>query len=360
MTASNYNTTTMMKYWWKILGVLLLAYTFVFGLLTPLKTGITEATPYSLKAGQTQVVTVMGYNSFYTKEKEKLRAWLKSGSEFALAASQIEVVDDRTAKLSFKVPVHLPSNSKVKDFTLLIDSPSDGASVLPSGISITQDSVNESAGKTFWTASSISQLHEKQAITFPFRNILGETIRNTYYHVPMWMAMFIILIGAVVFSVKYLMKPDPDNDRKAMALTNVGLLLGILGLITGAIWAKNTWGKYWSWDVKQNMTAIAMLIYGAYFVLRASFEDPEKKARISAVFNIFAFASLVPLIYIIPKLTDSLHPGAGGNIAFGSQDLDNTMRMVFYPAIIGWALLGLWVAEVILRTARIRDRLLEV
>jgi heme exporter protein C len=349
----------MKNYWWKILGVLLLTYTFVFGLLTPLKTGITAASPYSLKAGQTQVVTITGYNSFFTKEKEKLRAWLKSGDEYALAASQIEVVDDRTAKLSFSLPAHLPTDSKVKDFTLLIDSPADGASVLPGGISITQDSINETTGKTLWTGSSISQLHEKEAITFPFRNILGETIRNTYYHVPMWMAMFIILIGAVAFSIKYLIDPNADNDRKAMALTNVGLLLGILGLVTGAIWAKNTWGKYWSWDVKQNMTAIALLIYAAYFVLRASFEDPEKKARISAVFNIFAFASLVPLIYIIPKLTDSLHPGAGGNIAFGSQDLDNTMRMVFYPAIIGWALLGLWIGEVIIRTARIQDRLLD-
>ncbi|MBK8564338.1 MAG: cytochrome c biogenesis protein CcsA [Saprospiraceae bacterium] len=349
----------MKNYWWKFLGVLLLIYTFVFGLLTPLKTGITAASPYSLQAGQTQVVTVQGYNSFFTKEKEKLRAWLKTGSEFALAASQIEAVDDRTVKLTFHVPAHLPTDSKVKDFTLLIDSPADGASILPGGLSIKQDSVNEAAGKALWTASPISQLHEKEAITFPFRNILGETIRNTYYHVPMWMAMFIILIGAVVFSIKYLINPDADYDRKAMALTNVGLLLGILGLITGAIWAKNTWGKYWSWDVKQNMTAIALLIYSAYFVLRASFEDPEKKARISAVFNIFAFASIVPLIYIIPKLTDSLHPGAGGNIAFGSQDLDNTMRMIFYPAIIGWALLGLWIGEVILRTARIRERILD-
>jgi heme exporter protein C len=349
----------MKSYWWKTLGVLLLIYTFVFGLLTPLKTGISGATPFSLKAGQTGVLTVQGYNSFYTKEKEKLRAWLKSGNDRALAAKSIEAVDDRTLKLTFDIPAHIPADSKVKDFTLLIDSPSDGASILPGGISITQDSVNQALGDSLWSQSPIAQLHEKQAITFPYRNILEETIRNTYYHVPMWMAMFIIFIGAVVFSAKYLMKGDADFDRKAMALTNVGLLLGILGLVTGAIWAKHTWGKYWSWDVKQNMTAIAMLIYAAYFVLRASFEDPEKRARVSAVFNIFAFASLVPLIYIIPKLTDSLHPGAGGNIAFGSQDLDNTMRMVFYPAIIGWALLGLWIAQVILRSARLRDRLLE-
>ncbi len=348
-----------MKYWWKILGVLILLYTFFVGLLTPLKTGISEASPMSLRAGQSQTVTVVGYNSFFTKEKEKLRAWLKLPDSKALAATRIDVVDDRVAKITFDLPQFLPVDSKVKDFTLLIDSPVDGASVLPGGIAITQDSVNSALGEALWSNSEISQLHEKQSITFPFRNILGETIRNTYYHVPLWMAMFIILTGGVVFSVRYLWKMNPDDDRKAMALSNVGLLLGILGLVTGAIWAKYTWGKFWSWDVKQNMTAIALLIYGAYFVLRASFEDAEKKARVGAVFNIFAYASLVPLIYIIPKLTDSLHPGAGGNIAFGSEDLDNTMRMVFYPAIIGWTLIGLWIGEIILRTARLRDKLLD-
>ncbi|MCF8281728.1 MAG: cytochrome c biogenesis protein [Bacteroidales bacterium] len=350
----------MKKYWWKILGVLILLYTFFMGLLTPLKTGISEASPMSLHAGRSETVTVVGYNSFFTKEKEKLRAWLKLPNGKALAAKRIDVVDDRVAKLTFDLPSYLPIDTKVKDFTLLIDSPVDGASVLPGGIAVTQDTVNLALADALWPNAEISQLHEKETITFPFRNILGETIRNTYYHVPLWMAMFIILTGGMVFSVIYLIKNDADADRKAMALSNVGLLLGILGIITGAIWAKYTWGKFWSWDVKQNMTAIALLIYGAYFVLRASFEDPEKKARVGAVFNIFAYASLVPLLYIIPKLTDSLHPGAGGNIAFGSEDLDSTMRMVFYPAIIGWTLIGLWIGQIILRTTRLRDRLMEV
>lgn len=107
-------------------------------------------------------------------------------------------------------------------------------------------------------------------------------------------------------------------------------MFGILGLVTGAIWAKNTWNAYWSWDVKQNMTAIALFIYIAYFILRAAFEDAERKARLSAVYNLFAFVALIPLIFVIPRLTDSLHPGAGGNPALGGEDLDNTMRMIFF------------------------------
>ena len=149
------------------------------------------------------------------------------------------------------------------------------------------------------------------------------------------------------------------DDTKAEAYTGIGIIFGLLGLATGAIWAKHTWGTYWSWDVKQNMTAIALLIYLAYFILRGSLEDPERKAQVSAAYNIFAFAALIPLIYVIPRMTDSLHPGAGGNPAFGSQDLDNTMRMIFYPAIIGWTLLGFWKANLLFRANQLKHTLLE-
>ncbi|MEK7253888.1 MAG: cytochrome c biogenesis protein CcsA, partial [Bacteroidota bacterium] len=310
----------MKKHWWKALGVLLLLYSFFLGLLTPLKTGIAEVSPQSLKAGQTVVLDVKGYNSFYTKNKESLRAWLNFDTSKRLAARRIEVMDDRHLRLEFDLPAFLPTEKKVKDFSLWIDSPADGTSIFPGAVFITQDSINPAAGEAAWQNSPLPELHRKDAITFPYRNVLGETIRNTYYHVPLWFAMFFLFIGAVIFSVRHLWKFNPDDDRKATSLTSVGILMGILGLVTGAIWAKHTWGAYWSWDVKQNMTAVGLLIYGAYFVLRGSFEDPEKKARISAVYNIFAFATLIPLLYVIPKLTDSLHPGAGGNIAMGSQD----------------------------------------
>ena len=120
------------------------------------------------------------------------------------------------------------------------------------------------------------------------------------------------------------------------------------------LWAKYTWGSYWSGDPKQNASAIGMLIYLAYFVLRGSIEDLQKKARISAVYNIFAFAMLIPLLFVLPRLTDSLHPGNGGNPGFNAYDLDSKMRMVFYPAIIGWTLLGFWLAELNARIESIK------
>ena len=348
----------MQKSWWKILGVLLIIYSFVVGLLVPLRTGISNASPASLKAGQEVFMEVQGYNSMYTQSANELRAWLKMGDR-TIVAKNIEVLNDWSLKLQFSIPELLPTQLKVQAFTLIVDSPKDGAAILPGGIFITQEKIDSAAAAAIWANAEITGLHEKDSITFPYRNILYETIRNLYYHVPLWFAMFILFFSAVVLSARHLKSFDKKFDQQAVALTSVGILYGIMGLVTGAIWAKNTWGAYWSWDVKQNMTAVGLLIYSAYFVLRASFEDPEKRARISAVYNIFAFATLIPLLYVVPKLTDSLHPGAGGNIAFGSQDLDNTMRMVFYPAIIGWTLFGVWIATIVFRANRLKERFLE-
>lgn len=349
-----------MKHWWKILGVLIILYTIVAGFLIPLKPGIVDVSPSSVRTGEKVTLKIKGYNSNYAKAQDSLRAWLKMDDERALAASQIEVKSDQELNLSFEVPGYLPVNAKVKDFSLVLDNEIDGASVLPSAVFITQDSIDPEMGQAAWKNSNVDNLHNKEQITFPFRNILSETIRNTYFHVPLWFAMLFIFLGSVIFSARYLKTGKPDYDDKAQAFTSVGMLFGVLGLITGAIWAKNTWGAYWSWDVKQNMTAIALLIYAAYFILRGSFEDPERIGRISAVYNLFAFAALIPLIYVIPRMTDSLHPGAGGNPAFGGEDLDNTMRMVFYPAIIGWTLIGLWMANLKYRVNRINARLLDL
>lgn len=189
--------------------------------------------------------------------------------------------------------------------------------------------------------------------------ILNETIRNLYFHVPMWFGMTFILIASVYYSVRYLRTPTPQLDILSHEAAKTGILMGIVGLATGSIWAKYTWGTWWTNDPKLNGAAIAMLIYGAYLVLRSSFTDEQQRARISAIYNIFAFATAMPLFYILPRLTDSLHPGAGGNPAFAKYDLDDNMRLVFYPAVIGWTLLAFWLAQVASRIATLKLKVYE-
>src|SRR5690606_38028952 len=170
--------------------------------------------------------------------------------------------------------------------------------------------------------------------------ILNETIRALYFHVPMWFGMIILLASSMVNAIMYLSSNNTNRDIYSMEFANTGVYLGILGIITGMIWAAFTWGSPWSSDPKQNGAAIGILIYLAYKVLRNSIPDEQRRARVSAVYNIFAFAALVPLLFILPRMTDSLHPGSGGNPGFNAYDLDNRMRMVFYPAVVGWTLFG--------------------
>ncbi len=190
----------------------------------------------------------------------------------------------------------------------------------------------------------------------PALPILNETIRNLYFHVTMWFSMILILAGSLYFSLKYLSSGDLINDVKANETAQVGIFLGVLGILTGAVWAKFTWGAFWVNDPKLNGAAITLLIYLAYSILRGSMADEKLRARVAAVYNIFAFALLIVFLIILPRMTDSLHPGNGGNPGFGTYDLDNTMRLVFYPAVIGWTLLGAWLVDVRVRMNRIENK----
>ncbi|MCH7397274.1 cytochrome c biogenesis protein [Belliella sp. DSM 107340] len=192
--------------------------------------------------------------------------------------------------------------------------------------------------------------------------ILNETIRALYFHVTMWFGMIIMLVVAVIYSIKFLKTNDLRNDDIAIEFTNAAILFGVLGIVTGMLWAKFTWGDYWSGDPKQNASAIGLLMYFAYLILRNSLTDVHQRARIGAVYNIFAFAAFIPLIFVLPRLTDSLHPGNGGNPGFNAYDMDSNLRQVFYPAVLAWTLLGTWISVTRIKLKRaerkIEDRLI--
>src|SRR5436190_23263229 len=89
-------------------------------------------------------------------------------------------------------------------------------------------------------------------IPVPRLPILHETIRNLFFHVPMWFAMIAMLISSLYYSIRFLSKSEIKTDDRAVECARVGVVFGALGLITGSIWAKNTWGAWWTNDVKLN------------------------------------------------------------------------------------------------------------
>jgi len=189
--------------------------------------------------------------------------------------------------------------------------------------------------------------------------IINETIRNLYFHVPMWFTMIALFGTSSWYAIQYLRNPHPKFDIYSTQLANAGFVFGVLGILTGMLWAQYAWGTWWHGDPKQNGSAITLLVYSAFFVLRASIENEDQRARLSAIYNIFAFIVMIPLLFIIPRMQDSLHPGSGGNPGFNMYDLDSSMRRVFYPACAGWILLGFWIASIRIRIKLIDEKYLD-
>jgi heme exporter protein C len=225
--------------------------------------------------------------------------------------------------------------------------------------------------KSWWKIASVLLLVYTVIAGFlgpvPHLPLLQETIRNLYFHVCMWFAMMILFTVSVVNSIRYLRSFNIKYDIYARQFAVVAIVMGVLGYITGSIWASYTWAdpnkaaansfSTIARDPKLIGAAIALLVYFAYLILRDSIQDMDKKARISAVYNIFAYAILFPSIWILPRILPSLHPGNDGNPALDvKNDISGSMRLVFYPAVIGWTLLGVWITTIKIRLQLLNEK----
>lgn len=340
--------------WWKFLGVILFLYVLIGGLCTPLNPGIVDANPTNVKGGQKVDIALKTYNTHLSTAPSEV--WLKQDDEHYVKASQLKVVNDNECIATFDLPVDIEQ----KAHTLILHNDVDGSALLPDGIFVLKNEKPDSTFKAGFTNGTGKKLTKSSGLRFPYRSILNETIRNTFFHVALWMAMFVLYVVALINGIKYLRTKDLRYDSKSAAFNKSGILFGMLGIVTGSLWARYTWGTWWTNDVKLNMATITMFIYFGYLILRSSFTDEDKRARISAVFSIFAFVALIPLVFVIPRLTDSLHPGNGGNPALGGEDLDNTLRLFFYPAILAYILLGTWMAQLKYRLEQVEKKINEM
>jgi heme exporter protein C len=353
--------------WWKYLCIALLLYAATAGMLIPLKPGIQEAKPVLARSGQPFTMQITGYNTYFQSGGTDLSVWLKLDSMHLVRAKSVVANGERNITAQFDLPAYQSPNGTGARLTLLTSDSKTGVAILPQAVFLEPDTNYTAATSATWVTNA-SELAFKKDISFPYRNILYETIRNTFYHVPLWFAMMALFGVSVYWSILYLAGIGKyktydelkELDLKSAAYSEIGLSFGFLGLFTGMLWANYTWGTPWTGDVKLNMTAVLLAIYLAYFVLRMAFYDRETAARLCAVYNIFAFASIIPLLFIIPRMQASLHPGNGGNPAMGGEDLDNTMRLVFYPAVIGFILLGLWMSNLNFRVKRLKAEAAEL
>lgn len=335
-------------YWWKLLAVMLVTYSVVMSFTVRLSPGILTVQPSQVTAGPNSLL-IHGYNTSFKGLPTKV--WLSAEEgRYLIPAGKVKAFTNSRLWVEVVVPAGAPS----RNFDLVLSNPSDGTLLFRDAL-FGKD-LTEEDGSISPDPGPVPEVEENY-FSFPFKSLLFETIRNLNFHVTMWFALLFTMLLSVISSIRYLSSGSLRADREALEAARTGIWFGILGLITGSIWARYTWGAWWVNDTKLNGAAISMLIYLAYLVLRNSMNEEQKRARISAVYNIFAFVMLVVFIQVLPRLTDSLHPGNGGNPAFGQYDLDNNLRLVFYPAVAGWILVALWITRIRSRMAHIEYKL---
>lgn len=202
-------------------------------------------------------------------------------------------------------------------------------------------------------------------LEYPFIEALQHRIKNLNLHVPLHWTSFIAYLVSLIFSIRYLKHNKLEDDIVASSAIKIGLIFTILGTVTGMIWAKFNWGAYWNWDPRQTTILVIMLIYFAYFGLRNSLDSFEKKAKLSAVYSIVSFIAVPVLMFIIPRLLPSLHPGGkddgttGPVISTQADMVDSSLAFIFYLSIAAFLFIYFWYLSIEIRQKKLENKLRE-
>ena len=185
----------------------------------------------------------------------------------------------------------------------------------------------------------------------PAKGFLGESSRIVFFHVPCAWTSSLAFLVAAGYSLAYLMRRNPWHDEIAHSAVRIGLLFGVLTLITGSLFASIMWGTWWNWDPRESSYLLLVFLYAAYLFLRAAVDDPERRARISAAYALFAAVIMPFLVFVAPRVTASLHPQTVINPQ-GKILMDMPTRVVFFDALAAFSGLFLWMLSLDARAAR--------
>jgi heme exporter protein C len=196
-------------------------------------------------------------------------------------------------------------------------------------------------------------------VTVAPQQIIGDASRIFYFHVPQAMVAVLAFVISMIASINYLRKGRPVDDDRARLAAGLGLLFSILATVTGSIFAKVTWQSFWNWDPRQTSILILLLIYGAYFALRSAVDGEDRRARLAAVYAIFAFITVPFLVFVIPRVLPSLHPTDSIVDSSGKLTLSGITLMIFLSANVAFTGLFIWIYRVSLKLAALERKLNE-
>jgi len=184
---------------------------------------------------------------------------------------------------------------------------------------------------------------------------LEDKARIIFFHVPTaWLAV-VGFAFSLIYGFRYLRKRNPLDDIRSASSAGIGFMFCILATVTGAIWAKFSWGTYWNWDPRQTSIFVLLLIYGAYFALRSAVEVEEKRASLAAVYAIIAGITMPFFMFIMPRIIASLHPEPILN-AQGKIHMNAMMLAVFLASLAGFTALYYWMWSMHVRAELLRAK----
>jgi heme exporter protein C len=162
-----------------------------------------------------------------------------------------------------------------------------------------------------------------------------------YFHIAnAWVGM-LGFVAAAVAGVIYLVKHDLNWDIIELAAVEISLVFFFIAIITGSIWARPSWGTYWTWEPRLTTAAILELVYFAYLLLRQGIDDPDRRARFSAVYTLIGAIS-VPITFVSIRLFRTIHPvviGTNSSAAQGGFDMTSKMLVTMFFALFTFSVI---------------------
>ncbi len=162
-----------------------------------------------------------------------------------------------------------------------------------------------------------------------------------YFHIAnAWVGM-LGFIAAAVAGVVYLIKHDQKWDIVELAAVEISLVFFLIAIAAGSIWARPTWGAYWTWEPRLTTAAILEMVYVAYLLLRQGIDDPDRRARFSAVYTLVGAIS-VPITFMSIRLFRTIHPvviGTSSATSQGSFDMTSKMLVTMFFALFTFSVI---------------------
>src|SRR5499427_7675467 len=168
----------------------------------------------------------------------------------------------------------------------------------------------------------------------PTEATMGDVQRIFYYHVPAAMTGFTMFFVNFVASLIYLWKRSPRADALAVSAAEVGVVFCTVVLVTGPIWARYAWGKWWVWDMRLTTTLVLWLLYVSYLVMRRSSEAGSTQVMAAAL-AVFAFLD-VPIVYMANRWFRTHHPSP----MIGTPNLDPRMQKILFINMFAFLCFG--------------------